>query len=527
MENCVFAEARDIVDKLRYLFAHPDVLQRITDAGHHLVQTRHTMAQRDQMLQWLLLRRQMTGSSAHRIVQPSPFAPLELVPAGGDRHNEPVLSRGRHLSLMAAGDEAVARHDLAAAEGAYLQAQTYMRWMPELKVRLAVVRLLGGAPKAARQLIAEQLRFILCTFKAKDPDPVEWAYYIVCLLCLGQVQSARRAAERFRSLRHPFLDRIRVVTAHLAQAPLRGPMGSPRPMRVSLHGLHDESPSTTVARLATMLTACGQPRLAAACGDQALATEPGAGEASDDPDDHAADAAAVAALGREAARADCLRLWKRRVSGLLHGVERRLGPFLLYALSERRRDPLYELVHEHLGAEPLQRAIVVGAASGAGLTEASVAACGSAGSPSVLDLNVGSRAFRRLLKRSRGWRWARFADASAPEGWRDGFGPVDGDLRQTEVDWIGIDGVSCEGPLLTALLADIDFQRVIRRARFVVLEGTASAAPVLELAQALADSADWETLEDDPTVRSGIAAFRRRVARPVVMSHVQNVPAGV
>ncbi len=92
LQNVVFADAGDVCAKLDHLFAHPDELQRITDAGHELVKARHTMAQRDQMYQWFRLNQ--ARQSGQRIVQDGPFGSLRLVEAASATVNRHALSGG-------------------------------------------------------------------------------------------------------------------------------------------------------------------------------------------------------------------------------------------------------------------------------------------------------------------------------------------------------------------------------------------------------------------------------------------------
>ena len=37
MENCVFADEHDVLDKINHLFSNPDIIQSIADQGHSLV----------------------------------------------------------------------------------------------------------------------------------------------------------------------------------------------------------------------------------------------------------------------------------------------------------------------------------------------------------------------------------------------------------------------------------------------------------------------------------------------------------
>ena len=77
MENCVFVDRTDIVDRLDYLFANEDELRRITEAGTRLVHARHTVRDRPQIYEWFELQR--SPGEENRVVQREPFGPLRLV----------------------------------------------------------------------------------------------------------------------------------------------------------------------------------------------------------------------------------------------------------------------------------------------------------------------------------------------------------------------------------------------------------------------------------------------------------------
>src|SRR4029077_8229524 len=77
MENCVFADERDVLDKIQHLFRNPVELQEITERGYQLVHARHTFRQRDQIFQWYSLQRSLQPHQI--IVQSNPFGPLAVV----------------------------------------------------------------------------------------------------------------------------------------------------------------------------------------------------------------------------------------------------------------------------------------------------------------------------------------------------------------------------------------------------------------------------------------------------------------
>ncbi|MEO7145553.1 MAG: glycosyltransferase, partial [Bryobacteraceae bacterium] len=186
MENCVFADERNILDKLQFLFKNPANLEKIIENGYELVHSRHTYKQRDQVYQWFNL--QKTLKTGQRIVQPNPFEPLCVVDDSqiGVKRQYRAFD-GLHLDLLRQGYEALWQADYDAAQTFFFRCLSYIPYMPEPKIGLAAASLYKGDASQALSWISEPIQFTLAEYKAVDPDPVEWAYFIRTLLCLGKV----------------------------------------------------------------------------------------------------------------------------------------------------------------------------------------------------------------------------------------------------------------------------------------------------------------------------------------------------
>jgi hypothetical protein len=277
MENAVFAEPGDVMDKLDHLFAHPDDLARITDAGHALVHARHTMAQRDQLLQWLRLHR--AARPGETIVQDGPFAPLRLdaAPTAANRH---PLSGALDRGLLRDGERLLERGRLEAAEERLLRCLNY-HFMPEPVLGLVRRHLYGGDAGAAIDWIRRPIERSLGEHGARDPDPVEWAFFVRALLCRGAIHEAARRAAQFPNLRHPQLDRMRAVMSAL-EGPHDGvpAAAGDGPARRSVHVLADRGLDAWTHDLCAMLDACGEAGLAQAVRAGAPAREAGGGAPS-------------------------------------------------------------------------------------------------------------------------------------------------------------------------------------------------------------------------------------------------------
>jgi hypothetical protein len=214
MENCVFADQDDILDKLEYLFANRDILERITNNGHDLVHSRHTAKQRKQILQWLQLHRVL--KPGQRIVQPSLLDDLEIVEADSGRRNGHIINTGLDRHLLRQGDEKLIAGKYIEAERLYDRCLEYIYWMPEPKLRLALCKLYRGDSVHALLWLIPPIRRALGMYEASSPDPVEWAYLLIAFLCRGEFDAALRLSQCFPTLRHVELDRARWVVDMLA-----------------------------------------------------------------------------------------------------------------------------------------------------------------------------------------------------------------------------------------------------------------------------------------------------------------------
>lgn len=261
MKNCVFADEHDVVDKLDYLFANPEELAAITEAGYQLVRSRHTLKQRNQIREWFDL--QLGLSNGQRIVQRNPFEPMAVINGNqGGSGAVHIKSQGEHLRLLHEGDDRLRSGDYAAAQELYTRCMKYIDWMPEPQLRIAICQLYRGDAKAALNSLSMPLLFTLDLYRADDPDPEEWAYFVITLLCLGRLRQAASRAAQFGHLQHPSLDRVRAVVA-LLQLPAVDDSEAVTMNRPSIHNLPELTFGEWMRQLQAMLIACGQSKLAA------------------------------------------------------------------------------------------------------------------------------------------------------------------------------------------------------------------------------------------------------------------------
>jgi hypothetical protein len=259
MQNCVFVGEADVLDKLDYLFSNRDVLEKISAAGRVLVHSQHTLRHRDQILQWYSLNKCRQGNQ--RIVQNRPFGPLTIVSAGSADRNYQSLSNGMDRLILKQGYTQLQLGNYAEADRCYLSCLNYHR-MPEPLLGLALSSLKRGDPGSAVRWTSQLIAYGFEVDKAVDPDPVEWAYFIISLLCRGDVREAARRARQFPLLQHQELDRCRGVLEALTRSTNPSLLAAGLKPRPSIHQLPERDLATWLDELCKMLIACQQGGLA-------------------------------------------------------------------------------------------------------------------------------------------------------------------------------------------------------------------------------------------------------------------------
>ncbi|MBS9386955.1 MAG: glycosyltransferase family 1 protein [Dolichospermum sp. BR01] len=262
MQNCIFVDEHDVLDKLDYLFQHQEELEKITNAGYQLVHSRHTLKQRDQILQWFNLYQDLKPTQ--RIVQTNPFEPLTIVERSLEIKNSHIICNGLDIALLHQGDKKLRAGKYEEAEVLYLQCHNHIPWMPEPKLRLTLCNLYKGNAKIALDWIVQPVKYTLENYKAFDPDPVEWAYGIISLLCLGKLDAAVNNANQFPSLSHPELNRTRWVINLLKAEENIAPLIENESLkhRYSIHQLPSLSFNEWIENLCIILNSCQQFTLA-------------------------------------------------------------------------------------------------------------------------------------------------------------------------------------------------------------------------------------------------------------------------
>ena len=257
MQNCIFSNGDDVRDKLDYLFNNVSELEGIINKGYDLVHSSHTLKQRSQIYEWFNLNKDLKANE--RIVQFNPFQPLRLVQTSSGLKNTPICCDGLHLAYLKKGDQKLSAGKYDEAKEAYLLCLNYVSSMCEPKLKLTICNLLQGDVKAALFWILQPIQYNLGIYGSSDSEPVEWAYYIIVLLCQGRLKEATIRASQFQSLNHIELYRIRCVVNYLynKESIIMSDDILQKP-RYSIHELPHVNFKDWIEKLCEMLKACKQ-----------------------------------------------------------------------------------------------------------------------------------------------------------------------------------------------------------------------------------------------------------------------------
>jgi len=522
MQNCVFADEKNILDKLNYLFERQEELLRISKAGFDLVHQRHTLRQRDQILQWFRLSK--TLGSNQRIVQQNPFGALEVVEKDSSRESLHVRSEGQFVTLLREGDHYLHEGEYKAAQDRYLQCLSYYRYMPEPLLGLAVCSLFEGRPEAALKWITQPITATLADYKAVDPDPVEWAYYVITLLCLGRIDEARSRSAEYPWLRHPELDRIRWIISVLDDSRPRVAFAtSAKHARLSVHSMPLLPFHLWVERLCTLLEACGQQEtrelIPARCtsvqSSRSEKVEPGSDTLLTTVDHaklrtHWSNALPFILLRRDASAtfqrsrfySDSWLRAKGIIKALIHGVEKNLGHFLPRKLSSsHKEDELIRTIRSVIAEEELRVALWIGDVQDEAQTVLTGAVAGGRKLHSVF-CGVGS-AGALPASELHGLTWVELDRADVSERLDVALGNAKQSASSDSFDLVVIAAKQqLTIPTAPALL------REIQAARLIVLIGIHDS--YIQTAYAcLLSSVSHRIVEQDATVRGGYVIFQR------------------
>ncbi|MGL5924564.1 glycosyltransferase family protein [Chroococcidiopsis sp.] len=390
MQNCVFADETDVLDKIDYLFQNSEELEKITNAGYQLVHSQHTLKQRDQIFQWFNLNKII--KPGQKIVQNNPFGKLTLVEETSGIKSTHIINNTLDKILLHQGDEKLWNGKYDEAESLYLCClNSLIQMLPEPKLRLAICSLYKGNAWEALSWILQPIECILILNKASEPDPVEWAYLIIILLCQGKLNEATERVNQFPSLYHPELDRVRwaIEVLNNSESQIAISNNNLSNYRISVHQLPKWSFSDWVVDVCKMLKACKQVTFAEQLNNASDSEKRIVKAESPLKNKHIFNNLLNLVLKIKGRKYNSLlpapyyidfRFARRlisktksklrlRIVRVLNVLENSFGYFLPYHLSAFQKDKFFSVVNKLIRDEDIETLLVIGASAGTKTTE--------------------------------------------------------------------------------------------------------------------------------------------------------------
>jgi hypothetical protein len=461
---------------------------------------------------------------------------LTVVEASSGAGNSHVESNGVHLQLLREGDERLWAGKYQEAEELYLKCLSYMRRLPEARFRVALCNLYKGSARKANDWIFELIQYTVAEYKAPDPDPVEWAYYIISLLCLGRADEASKRACEFPALLHPELDRTRWVVNILRHGGTDAPVIQDRKgrHRCSIHQLPSRSDTEWLEQLCRMLIAGGQCHVAEAL--RAHSSQKGVATQQSEVGSSAKRRVSSTGEGDKCESWDKgqrLPLRNKEVLGpferhllyykfrrklrnitarVLQRSEAMLGRYCPLSLWGLTNDHFARAIYDIARQEDIRAVLIIGATFGRDTTEALLAgALENKNRPSVFCISDVQQQFISLRKAPSHQaiaKWSRVSSSGSPENvpaeLEKTVRRIKEDNRVDFFDVVLIDGSEIHHQLATSNTA----RREMQAAGCVVLDDT-NKAPNFYNHDGLLGDPRFVLVDHNPGLRDGYAIFRK------------------
>ncbi|MEH2163389.1 MAG: glycosyltransferase [Nostoc sp.] len=508
MQNCVFADQSDILYKIDYLFQNPEKLELIINAGYDLVHSRHTLKQRDQIFQWFNLYKDIKPNQ--KIVQTSPFEPLIIVEQSSGIKNSHIIGNGLILQLIRQGDAKLQACKYKEAEALYLKCANHISWMPEPKLRLTICNLYKGDSETALYWITQPLKYTLEEYQASDPDPVEWAYFIISLLCHGKLDDAIKSAYQFPCLSHPILDRTRWVINLLNNREYNTiPDLKQSKHRYSIHQLPNQIFDDWINHLCIILHSCEQLELEKkiinlTSSDKEFQVK--IKQTNNYTNEyHTSDKSFFRKYFPKEPKYD-KRLWTQsKIKSIffrgLRYLENKFGYFLPYELSEIKNDEFFSAIREMVASDKVNSALLIGASKGKPATEAFLAGIReNKNRPTGFCMNVLTSRFVQLQKCYNNDDLIKCYQISSISN------EINSDLKKAKlenaIDYFDLVMIN---PLELSVFINLD---QILGAKFILIDNI-SDFDKYKIYQELVEEKNYQIVAFNPSLRNGYAVFRK------------------
>jgi hypothetical protein len=201
MKNCLFVDENNVVEKIDYLLDNVDLLKTVAKNGYDLVQSRHTLRHRPQIWEWFNLNKYL--QAGQKIVQVGLFDSLQAVDRNSHIDNFRLKANVLDQKLLKEGDRLLLDKKFNEAISIYKKCLYFCDYMPEAQLRIGLCLLHMGKAKEALSYISRPRIWREKVLGIAAIDPIEQAYLVLAVICLGKMSEAILLSEEIRKFSNP------------------------------------------------------------------------------------------------------------------------------------------------------------------------------------------------------------------------------------------------------------------------------------------------------------------------------------
>jgi len=205
--NCIFVDADNVVDQVEAYLTDDAARETLTEAGYRFVRDRHSIKQRNQIIEWYRLRSRQSPDES-RIVQTSPVDPLILRPGG----KNPAPGWDERNPLEKIVDEAYRQLLAGSVDQAIQHFQRVTGGLPghvESRTGEVICLMILGRKKEALQCLRQLRGWLTRQFGTSRSEPVLESLHALLLFADGHHRAEIATVWQPGLKAHPVVDLVR------------------------------------------------------------------------------------------------------------------------------------------------------------------------------------------------------------------------------------------------------------------------------------------------------------------------------
>ena len=204
--NCIFADEKNVLQKVQAIFDDPTRLQKITDAGFELVHRCHTQRQRRMFIEWFRLWK--SRQPAQKIVQVHPLEPLQIIGHDSPTPECRFPTESPVFEALHAGYRLIAESNWSEAYAKFKWVLGVIAYVAEARLGAGICALHSNDLQMASKHLTANLDNQTELRITRHPDVISIAYLAVVLVKMNAMKDAVDVLRRSLGFKHPALNSL-------------------------------------------------------------------------------------------------------------------------------------------------------------------------------------------------------------------------------------------------------------------------------------------------------------------------------